>query len=769
MLKEDIMKSASILVFLIICSSLLAVDLINETFPTTGVIPSGWTRTGTNAAAWSVFGTNFAGGTASELRLYWTPGAMGQTRFISPPVDTRKVHDMTLSFRHCLDDFSTTQTYTIGVQISHDLSNWTTLWSVTTSSDIAAEQVNLDIDYTLGMSQTTYIAFWFNGDNNNIDGWYIDNVLLSYQDTLGSGTWAAGTYLIDGNLIVPPGYTFTIPGGSTLLFDTGKSLSVQGSLMANGDYGYPVTFTSLGSGATWAGISMMNLGSTQDSTIVKYSMIERCTERALTIYSTNRVRFKGCVIANCDSNTDYGIVLLYETNAIVEECTFLENENDIGPIFYCYLASAIIRNNTFFNNNIGPSLIKLQSYNLSNYTGNSIYQNHTWSGYGVALHIKDCSGTLYRQMIANNMTHGIWVQGTGNTAYITNCLLVNNYGWGLINEGRGAVRSSILWGNNSGAIQNTHTGLTIRYSCVAGGYYGINGTLPLGENYTSSTSSNPLFVSPSPTSDDTSNPTFYNWTLQTTSPCIDTGDPAHPVDEDGSRVDMGMYSRKLKPIINRAADVPNDQGHQLDLKWLRNDLDVSYQPGAFYSVWREDGVRNGAVLLGSLNELPAALNSKQQDICWWDGDRTWYYLSQVPAFNFGDYGLVVSTLQDSSSTGTHASNYKVIYSNAQGYWQSIPQSGYTVDNIPPLPAQRLTLQASAPNQYLLAWDEVTEGIWEGNSYPEQNQVFYKVYASTDPSVPILPENLIGITASPQMLINSTTDKRFFKVVAFDTE
>ena len=277
------MKSASILVFLIICSSLLAVDLINETFPTTGVIPSGWTRTGTNAAAWSVFGTNFAGGTASELRLYWTPGAIGQTRFISPPVDTRKVHDMTLSFRHCLDDFGTSQTYTIGVQISHDLSNWTTLWSVTTSSDIAAEQVNLDIDYTLGMSQTTYIAFWFNGDNNNIDGWYIDNVLLSYQDTLGSGTWAAGTYLIDGNLIVPPGYTFTIPGGSTLLFDTGKALSVQGSLMANGDYGYPVTFTSLGSGATWAGISMMNLGSTQDSTIVKYSMIERCTERALTI------------------------------------------------------------------------------------------------------------------------------------------------------------------------------------------------------------------------------------------------------------------------------------------------------------------------------------------------------------------------------------------------------------------------------------------------------------------------------------------------------
>lgn len=406
---------------------------------------------------------------------------------------------------------------------------------------------------------------------------------------------------------------------------------------------------------------------------------------------------------------------------------------------------------------------------MSNFTGNCMYQNVDDSGFGKVLNLINCSGTLYRQMIANNTAHAIWVQGMEYSVNITNCLIVNNYGYGLANDGRAAVRSSIIWGNHSGSILNSITSLTVCYSCISGGLSGIGGTAIPGENYTSNTSSNPLFVNPSPTYDSTSNPTVYNWTLQTTSPCIDTGDPAHPVDEDGSRVDMGMYSRKLKPIISRAADVPNDQGHQLDLKWLRNDLDVSYQPGAFYSVWREDGVRNGAVLLGSLDELPAALNSKQQDICWWDGDRTWYYLSQVPAFNFGDYGLVVSTLQDSSSTGTHASNYKVIYSNAQGYWQSIPQSGYTVDNIPPLPAQRLTLQASAPNQYLLAWDEVTEGIWEGNSYPEQNQVFYKVYASTDPSVPILPENLIGITASPQMLINSTTDKRFFKVVAFDTE
>jgi hypothetical protein len=62
-----------------------------------------------------------------------------------------------------------------------------------------------------------------------------------------------------------------------------------------------------------------------------------------------------------------------------------------------------------------------------------------------------------------------------------------------------------------------------------------------------------------------------------------------------------------------------------------------------------------------------------------------------------------------------------------------------------------------------------EGIWEGNSYPETIRSSTRSLPPQTQACPIPAENLIGITASPQMLINSTTDKRFFKVVAFDTE
>ncbi len=137
--------------------------------------------------------------------------------------------------------------------------------------------------------------------------------------------------------------------------------------------------------------------------------------------------------------------------------------------------------------------------------------------------------------------------------------------------------------------------------------------------------------------------------------------------------------------------------------------------------------------------------------------------------NFPDYGLIVPTLQDSSSTGTHAANYRVIYHNSLGYFPSVSKSGYSVDNIPPLQPRSVSLTSSAPNQYSLAWEEVTEGIWQGNSYPETNQIRYKVYASEDPAVPLVPANLLGISSTPQLLIASGLNRRFFRVLAFDTE
>lgn len=770
--KEFDMKCILIVAFCAFCSVFWAVDLINESFSLPPSIPTGWTISGTNTAAWSVVNSSNAGGAAGELRLTHTPYGPGQCRFISPAIDTRQVHDMTLSFRHRLDDWEgSSVSYWIGVQISNNLTDWTTLWSVATTSDIAATQQNINISYDKGMSQTTYIAFWFSGNNYYMDGWYIDDVVLSYENTLATGTWDSGLYFPVGNLIVPNGQTFTIPAGTTMQFETGKSLSVEGSLKVMGIPGYPVTLSSTGSGSSWAGIKLVSINPVNDSTLINYATIERSNDSAIIIANCNKVRVSNCLINNNSCNPIWAVMILDTSNAIIENSNFYNNGGAGYPTLWVYYGAPKIRNNRFDGNYIGSNTatIKLQYYNLSDFTGNSMTRNMGYDSTASVIEITNCSGVLYRQMIANNAANAIKASMASGSIDIKNCLLVNNYGKGLVSNGTVRVKSSILWGNDLGSIQNSSYNLAVQYSCIEGGQSGIGGTIIYGTNYLQNISSNPLFVDPTSSYSDTSDPTAHDWTLQTLSPCIDTGDPNHPLDEDGSIVDMGMFSRKLKPVIYRAADVANDQGHQLDLVWLRGDLDVNYQAGAYYSVWREGGSRDSATLLANPDELPEAINHKGQDICWWDGDRTWYYLSQVPAVNFTDYGLIVPTLQDSSSTGTHAANYRVIYHNSQGYWPSVSQSGYSVDNIPPLAPRNVNLERASQNLYNLSWEEVTEGTWQGNSYPEINQVRYKVYASDDPSVPLIPANLIGISTTPQLLITSGQNRRFFRVLAFDTE
>ncbi|MFO7660223.1 MAG: choice-of-anchor J domain-containing protein, partial [Candidatus Cloacimonadaceae bacterium] len=188
------MKTAAVILFSLICSLLSADALISQYFDTYPGLPTGWTLSPT-VTNWNTVGTNNAGGTAGELRFQYTPMIDGTFRCISPAFDTRKVHDMTLSFRHMLDDYVTSTNYTIGVQIATNTAGpWTTLWSVTGSSDIAATAVSVPVSFELGKSQTTYIAFYFAGNSDDLNYWYIDNVLLLYNDTLGIGNWSAGIY-----------------------------------------------------------------------------------------------------------------------------------------------------------------------------------------------------------------------------------------------------------------------------------------------------------------------------------------------------------------------------------------------------------------------------------------------------------------------------------------------------------------------------------------------------------------------------------------------
>jgi hypothetical protein len=66
-------------------------------------------------------------------------------------------------------------------------------------------------------------------------------------------------------------------------------------------------------------------------------------------------------------------------------------------------------------------------------------------------------------------------------------------------------------------------------------------------------------------------------------------------------------------------------------------------------------------------------------------------------------------------------------------------------------------------------DEVSEGLWEGNSYPEINTISYKVYGGTHARFTIGPSSLMGSTLDTQFLLNSVGGMPVFQDSSIDSE
>jgi hypothetical protein len=154
----------------------------------------------------------------------------------------------------------------------------------------------------------------------------------------------------------------------------------------------------------------------------------------------------------------------------------------------------------------------------------------------------------------------VYVLGQGSAPVIDNCLFTNNtvgvgYGARIIRMG-GDVRPLInkcTFADNRKTKYSTSTS----FSSIFVDVYGMNNSIVYGNTLPGSLS-NPRYISVataggsvtysdieavfSGTGNIKSDPSFYSgdYRLMPGSPCINTGDPASPLDPDGSRIDMGF-------------------------------------------------------------------------------------------------------------------------------------------------------------------------------------------------------------------------------------
>jgi len=222
----------NIILFLFLVPSLLMAQTyfdvdFNGAFP-----PTGWTIDA-HAGNWSAVSTNNAGGTAPEARFNWSPQFTGDSRLISPTINTTGNTTVTTEFKYNLDHYG--GAYTIGVATRSGGGAWNTVWSlVNPTGSVPATTEVVTINNSDVGATDFQICWYFSGDSYNLNYWYLDDLKLFVpldHDAMVKDILVDPTY--------PPGTDFTPQailknfGLNSETFDATCEIKLGGSTVYN--------------------------------------------------------------------------------------------------------------------------------------------------------------------------------------------------------------------------------------------------------------------------------------------------------------------------------------------------------------------------------------------------------------------------------------------------------------------------------------------------------------------------------------------------------
>ncbi len=186
------------------------------------------------------------------------------------------------------------------------------------------------------------------------------------------------------------------------------------------------------------------------------------------------------------------------------------------------------------------------------------------------------------------------------------------------------------------------------------------------------------------------------------------------------------------PYIRSILDVPNDQGRQVRIHWLGSlydGPDTTYTITQ-YAIWRRvdnfSGGQGGEIeevadLGVMLRSLWRTKEGSRYRIA--GGKEIWDYIATIPAHHNLEYAHVSPTLADSTSEGI---SYSVFFVSAHTpdpdiFFDSPPDSGYSIDNLAPSPPQGLMATVYEGSTIL---------SWEPNF--EEDLAYYAIYRGSYP-------------------------------------
>jgi len=386
------------------------------------------------------------------------------------------------------------------------------------------------------------------------------------------------------------------------------------------------------------------------------------------------------------------------SSATVSRCTFLENSANYGGGVYCSTCSPVVSNCVFVDN--------------SAYGGGGISSN------GGSPTLTSCTFTGNSAGLQGG---GGICCSSGSTPAINHCTFFGNSapsGGGVYAYGGASPQleeAIIAFGLQGEAVYCHLTGSATLTCCDvygnAGGdwvgyiadQYGIDGNI----------SADPQFC-------DAAGDDYH---LRSTSPCL-----YGPCGQIGA---FGQGCVSELPRIMSILDVGNDQGRQVRIRWQRSLYDAPDDTVDItgYGIYRRQDQFLKACSGGT---TPSGIAKS-------DGGRLdgWDYVETVPARADSIYQFVAATLCDSTmDAGICWSTFLVsaVTPEPPIYFDSAPDSGYSVDNLAPGAPQGLAAEYGAEGIVL---------IWDANL--EEDLDYYAVYRGTEESFE--PDTPIGYSTT----------------------
>jgi len=218
------------------------------------------------------------------------------------------------------------------------------------------------------------------------------------------------------------------------------------------------------------------------------------------------------------------------------------------------------------------------------------------------------------------------------------------------------------------------------------------------------------------------------------------------------------------PAITRVCDVPNDQGGKVQVEWTASYLDTFPALDiAQYTVWRRVPNPAPAQVAGFARAAAGARVARTADgrllRTGAQGAQAvyWEQVGSQSARGLPGYSFVTATTSDSLPGSNPYSSFMVMAEESSGvpFWQSAPDSGYSVDNLaPPVPAPFTGTYADGTTY--LQWPQS----------PASDFAEFRLHRGQEPGFKPAPDNFVVAQASAGY-VDAAGAPYFYRLCAVD--